>query len=122
VMARVLVVDDEPDVRLVARLILEAAGFEVSEAPNGEGALAALEAELAPDVVLLDVRMPGVDGWEVLRTVRAGIDGGPPVIVFTADAGARVEMPSDADTEHFIVKPFEPDQLLALVRRALGDA
>ena len=70
-MPTVLIVDDEPDVRLVARLVLLSAGYEVLEASSGEEALAAIDGEPRPDAVLLDVRMSGIDGWETMRRLRS---------------------------------------------------
>src|SRR3979411_2113173 len=69
-VALVLVVDDEADVRLIARLVLTSAGYDVIEAESGEAALAHLEGDQRPDAVLLDVRMRGIDGWETLRRLR----------------------------------------------------
>jgi CheY-like chemotaxis protein len=120
-MSLILVVDDEPDVRLVARVVLSSAGHQVIEAESGEAALAHLESELSPDAVLLDVRMPGIDGWEVLRRLRSG-DGGPvvPVVVFTAHLLARDDAPAEWRTyEHFLTKPFKPDELLEAVEVAI---
>jgi CheY-like chemotaxis protein len=121
----VLVVDDEPDVRLVTRVILEAAGYDVSEADSGEAALVALSADALPDVVLLDVRMPGIDGWEVLRRMR----GEPgqlcdlPVVIFTADISFAEQAPIElAEREFFLGKPFDPDDLVELVGLAAKTA
>lgn len=121
-MARVLVVDDEPDVRLVVRVVLTSAGHEVIEAESGEAALEHLEAEPRPDAVLLDVRMPGIDGWEVLRRLRSGdAHRAVPVVVFTANLLARDDAPAEwRDYEHFLTKPFKPDELLQAVEQAMG--
>ncbi len=119
-----MVVDDEPDVRLIARVVLTAAEFAVKEVTSGEEALAALHAGEAPDVLLLDVRMPGIDGWEVLREIR----GDPsleslPVVVFTADMGARSEAPSVLRAgDVLITKPFQADDLLRAVQAAVAAA
>lgn len=117
----VLIVDDEPDVRLVARVILEAVGYEVDEAASGEDALDALDGLALPDVLLLDVRMPGIDGWEVLRRVR----GGPerlrllPVVIFTADIALAEQAPMPLqERDFFLGKPFDPDDLISLVGAA----
>jgi len=118
----VLVVDDEPDVRLIARLVLTAAGFEVREVASGEEALAELAGERAPDVVLLDLRMPGLDGWAVLRRLRTDPAlGEVPVVVFTADLSSQAEAPQELRAgDVLITKPFEADDLLGAVERALG--
>lgn len=118
---RVLVVDDEPDVRLVARVILEAAGHHVDEAGSGEAALDHLDRSTVPDVVLLDVRMPGLDGWEVLRRIRRN-PGVPtiPVVIFTADIDAAAEAPLHLrEHEFFLAKPFDPDELVQLLVQAV---
>jgi CheY-like chemotaxis protein len=120
-MARVLVVDDEPDIRLIARVVLTSAGHEVVEAASADEALALL-AERRPDLLLLDVRMPGRAGWSVLEQVRTE-QGDLPVVIFTADVRARRDAPNEGrDTDHFLLKPFGPDDLLAAVSDAIGDA
>jgi CheY-like chemotaxis protein len=70
-MSTALVVDDAPDIRLLADLVLSMAGFTVTAAASGREALAALAAGELPDIVLLDVQMPDVDGWETLSRVRS---------------------------------------------------
>lgn len=121
-MAVVLVVDDEPDVRLVARVVLSSAGYDVIEAESGEAALAYLEGDDPPDAVLLDIRMRGIDGWETLRRMRKDPSGSSlPVVIFTAQLSSANEAPRPwKDYEHFLTKPFEPDGLLEAVRDALG--
>ena len=120
-MPTVLVVDDEPDVRLVARLVLTSAGYEVIEAASGEEALDALSGDARPDAVLLDVRMKGIDGWETLRRLRTDPSGGvTPVVIFTADLSARQDAPGEwKQYEHFLTKPFQPDLLLEAVEEAM---
>jgi CheY-like chemotaxis protein len=94
------------------------------EAESGEMALARLEDGVVPDIILLDVRMPGIDGWEVLRRLRANDDlQALPVVVFTAHLAARQEAPEEWRTyEHFITKPFKPDELLGAVAGALSES
>jgi CheY-like chemotaxis protein len=122
-VALVLVVDDEPDVRLIARLVLTSAGYEVIEAESGEAALAHLESDRRPDAVLLDVRMQGIDGWETLRRLRKDPSGSDlPVVIFTAQLSAASDAPKPwKDYEHFLTKPFDPDGLLEAVRAAIGE-
>ena len=120
-MATVLVVDDEPDVRLVARLVLTSAGFDVLEAGSGEEALSLLDGDPKPDALLLDVRMKGMDGWETMRRVRGSSQRDTPVVIFTADLSARQDAPGEwKDYEHFLTKPFEPDRLLEAVKEAIA--
>jgi CheY-like chemotaxis protein len=121
-MAVILVVDNEPDVRLVARVVLTSAGYDVLEASSGEEALAQLAIEPRPDAVLLDIRMKGIDGWETLKRLRSDTSQPEmPVVVFTAHLSARQDAPRPwRDYEHFLTKPFEPDALLEAVRHAIG--
>jgi DNA-binding response OmpR family regulator len=115
--ARVLVVDDEPMVREVVTAYLEREGFRVTEADNGPDALAAI-ATGAPDVVVLDVMLPGVDGFRILTEVRK--TGDVPVIMLTA----RTEEPDrvlglELGADDYVVKPFSPRELAARVRSVL---
>ena len=116
--ARVLIVDDEPDVLLLLRIELEAEGYETLLAADGETALRRIVEE-RPDVVLLDVMMPVVDGWGVLQGL-AEQGATTRVIVLSAKA-------SDSDVAHalelgaheYVTKPFEPAALLVTVAHVL---
>jgi excisionase family DNA binding protein len=109
----VLVVDDDAQVREVVRVNLEMEGYAVREAANAEEGLAALE-EDAPDLILLDVMMPQVDGWEMLRRVqeRHGI-GSIPVVMFSGklDEAARAEA-AERGAQGFVGKPFDLRSLI----------
>jgi excisionase family DNA binding protein len=109
----VLVVDDDAQVRELVRINLEMEGYAVREAANAEEGLAALE-EDAPDLILLDVMMPQVDGWEMLRRVqeRHGI-GSIPVVMFSGklDQAARTEA-AERGAQGFIGKPFDLRSLI----------
>ncbi|HEY4347223.1 MAG TPA: response regulator [Gaiellaceae bacterium] len=112
----VLVVDDDPNLREFMRVNLELGGYSVREAENGERALAAIE-DQAPDLVLLDVVMPGIDGWQLLRQLEER-HGSIPVIMFSG----KVEIAAAAEAaEHgargFVGKPFDPDELLARAKQ-----
>jgi DNA-binding response OmpR family regulator len=116
--ARVLIVDDEPDVLLLLRIELEAEGYETLLAADGETAIRRIIEE-RPDIVLLDVMMPVVDGWGVLqRLADQGLN--TRVIVLSAKA-------SDGDVAHalelgaqeYVTKPFEPAALLLTVAHVL---
>ena len=117
-----MVVDDEPDVRLIARVVLGAAEFDVLEMDSGASAMEELQAGRTPDVVLLDVRMPGLDGWSLLRQLRADPElADLPVVVFTADMSARGEAPAELrDGDVLITKPFQADDLLRAVQTAIS--
>jgi CheY-like chemotaxis protein len=119
IAARVLVVDDEPDVLLLTRVILEGAGWHVQEAQSGERALTLLREGQPPDVVLLDLRMPGMDGWQVLDELAdAGLE--LPVIVFSAHAQPGTEREIRArGGKGFLAKPFTAGQLIDVLQQAL---
>lgn len=117
---RVLVVDDEPTVREVVAGYLRRDGHEVSEAGDGPTALALLERE-RPDLVVLDMMLPGVNGLDILRRIRA--TGDLPVIMLTAraeesDRVAGLELGAD----DYVVKPFSPRELAARVNGVLRRA
>jgi two-component system response regulator MprA len=115
---RVLVVDDERAVRDALSRALRLNGFEVELAPNGQAALQMLDAA-QPDVVLLDVLMPGIDGLETCRRIRAAEDP-TPVLMLTARDGVddRVEG-LDVGADDYLPKPFALAELLARVRALL---
>jgi adenylate cyclase len=115
----ILVVDDLPaNVRLL-RAVLEPRGHEVAEAASGEDALARLAAG-GVDLVLLDVMMPGIDGYEVCRRIRADPSTAfLPVIMITASGEAEKRRGLDAGADDFVTKPFDQAELLARVRSLL---
>jgi DNA-binding response OmpR family regulator len=115
--ARILVVDDDPEVRLLLRRTLERRGFVVQEASDGQQALDA-EAAGAIDLIVLDLTLPAVDGLEVLRRVR--IRGSLPVILLTGhgDEGDRV-LGLEMGADDYVVKPFSPRELEARIRSVL---
>lgn len=116
-MTRVLVVDDEPDIALICRLALTLAGFEVDECGTGTEALDYLARD-TPDVVLLDLRLPDLSGWDVLDRLRgSGRLDDLRVIVFSAHASAAHDA-KRAGCVSFIAKPFTPDELVAHVTAA----
>jgi excisionase family DNA binding protein len=116
----VLIVDDDPRLREYVRVNLEMEGYSVREAGSAEEGLRVLE-ESTPDLVLLDVMMPGVDGWEMLRRVqeRHGV-GAIPVIMFSGkiDESAAAEAASRG-AQGFIGKPFDPHELIEQTKQLL---
>jgi CheY-like chemotaxis protein len=118
---RILVVDDKADNRGLLRALLEPVGFEVVQAENGVQALAVLDEQL-PDAVLLDMRMPVMDGYEVLRRVRAsGKKNDTYLVAVTASAfeDDREEVMA-AGVDAYLRKPFQPEELFRLLGDALG--
>jgi DNA-binding response OmpR family regulator len=117
---RVLVIDDEPPIRLLCRVNLEAEGMEVLEAPDGLEGLEVARAEI-PDVVLLDVMMPGLDGWRVAEELLDDDRTSEiPIIFLTARAELRDRARGlDLGGVDYVTKPFNPVDLAPLVRRLL---
>jgi len=110
----ILVVDDDPDLREFLRLMLTSMGFEVTSAANGQEALDDMEGH-DPDLILLDMKMPVMNGWEFCRALE-GRDTHPPIVVLTAapdPAGRAAEVHADG----WLGKPFECADLEAIVRR-----
>ena len=119
---RVLVVDDEADIREVAQMGLElAAGWEVITASSGEDAVA-MAVEAKPDAILLDVMMPGVDGPEALRRLRANVDTHAiPVVFLTAKVhAADRDWLGQFDAQGQLAKPFDPITLADEMSRLVG--
>ena len=118
---RVLVVDDEPNIVMSLRFLMEREGFEVEVAATGQAAVAALERTPA-DLVLLDVMMPELDGFEVCRRIRAAPTWRATKIVMLTAKGRDVErekgMALGADA--YVTKPFSTRDLVAKVKRMLG--
>jgi DNA-binding response OmpR family regulator len=118
---RILIVDDEPHIRRLLAARLTAEGFEVAEASNGEDGLESIE-EIPPDLVLLDLMMPGANGLEVLSRIRSRPDhGGMPVIILTAKGqDTDRELALAGGATDFVTKPFSPMKLLTRIREILG--
>ncbi len=114
--ATILVVDDEYRMRKLVGDFLRKAGYDVVEAEDGQGALALLTPAI--DLVILDVMMPGLDGWETCRQIRA--QGETPVILLTARSEEADELQGFAvGADEYIAKPFSPQVLVARVRALL---
>ncbi len=119
-MTRVLVVDDEPQIRRTLSTNLKARGYEVDLAPTGEEALR-LAAEHNPDVVVLDLGLPGIDGIEVVAGLR-GWNDVPIIVLSVRDSEADKVAALDAGADDFVTKPFGMDELLARLRAAVRRA
>ncbi|MCA9793326.1 MAG: response regulator transcription factor [Vulcanimicrobiota bacterium] len=117
---KILIVDDEPHVLEVLRVTLEDFGFKILEAMDGEDAIATVQ-EQRPDLVVLDVMLPGRDGQEICRQLKASSDTAAiPVIMLTARSGPENEREGlEAGADAYLTKPFSPLTLLSEVHRQL---
>ena len=117
--APILVVDDDRDVLAMIQAFLEESGYRVIVAMSGAAALQALQQE-RPACILLDLRMPEMDGAQFLREVRTHTPNPPAVVVVSAGARARDEA-EQIGAEGFLAKPFDLDELLAQIRLYAGE-
>lgn len=121
-MKRILVVDDEPDIVALIRLRLMREGFEVVEAHNGEAAIK-MVASSKPGLIILDIMMPGMNGWEVNERLKANPEYRDiPVIMLTALNEFDEQFKSlQAGVRDYITKPFDFDELVSSVRKVLSE-
>ncbi len=120
--SKVVVIEDDPEMINLVKLILKKEGFDVVGAMGGRDGLDAIE-HLSPDLVLLDLMMPDIDGWEVYQTMKANDQTkNIPVIIITAKAQSidKVLGLHIAKVDDYITKPFSPNELVASVRRVLA--
>ena len=118
---RILVVEDHRDNRQILRDLLTSADFEVIEAEDGEAGLAAAAAH-RPDLILMDIQLPGLDGYEATRRIKAdaALHAIPVIAVTSYASSSDVEKARAAGCDAFVSKPFSPRQLLAEVREYLS--
>ena len=118
---RILVVDDDLVIQQLLKVNLELEGYAVEVAEDGEEALAQFDA-FHPNLVLLDIMMPRLDGWEVCRRLKAGVDScDVPIVLLSARAQeADVQRGTDLGVAAYVTKPFDPIQLLDLVADILA--
>jgi CheY-like chemotaxis protein len=118
--SRILIVEDHPTMREAMRLVLEGEGFEIDEAADGERALQMVRAD-PPDLVFLDMNIPGSSGAEVLEAVRADpATAGVRVIVVTADGEEGRGRALSMGADEYFTKPFSPTTLLRTVEQVLS--
>lgn len=110
----VLLVDDEPDIRFTARFMLETEGYSLLEAATGERALELLE-DTTPDAILLDIRLPGIQGWDVLSHVRQEKPDVPVVMMSAHSSGDTMKRAIDGGSTAYLLKPFKQDELLRVL-------
>jgi CheY-like chemotaxis protein len=114
---RILIVDDDESIRQIVHMCLSDEGYEVVEASNGQAALALVE-DFQPSLILLDLRMPVMDGWEFARRYQALPGPHVPIVAFIAALNAEQEC-ADLPTAGILNKPFDLDELLQAVRTQL---
>jgi two-component system KDP operon response regulator KdpE len=114
---KILVIDDEPPIRKLLRMGLASQGYEVLEAPNGKAALELLARK--PDLAILDLGLPDVDGLELLEQIRRRQEGLPVVVLSSRGDEAGKVAALDLGADDYVTKPFGMDELLARMRAAL---
>lgn len=116
-MSKILIVDDDPNIRELVGVFLKQEAFDVLEASDGLDALEQLKS-VKPDLMVLDVMMPKMDGWELLRDIRTSYDF--PVLMLTAKGETAQKIKGfQLGTDDYLVKPFEPVELVARIKALL---
>jgi DNA-binding response OmpR family regulator len=116
---RVLIAEDDPDTLVILRINLTAAGIEPMLAGDGHTALERIESE-APDAVLLDVLLPGIDGWQVLEQLHAKGDPVPVIVCSGKDNIHDLQRARELGAVAYLVKPFDIDRLIEVTSEAVG--
>jgi two-component system cell cycle response regulator DivK len=117
---RILVVEDQPDNRQIIRDMLAPTGYEITEVENGEEALAAI-AKQRPDLILMDIQLPVMDGYEATRRIKAdpALQSIPIIAVTSYALSGEDKKARDAGCDEYVPKPFSPRHLLAKIRNFL---
>ncbi len=120
-MPKILIAEDEPDIRDLVAFTLRFAGYEVVSANNGEEAVQKASVD-SPDLILMDVRMPRMTGYDACRAIKASPELKDIPVVFLSAKGQESEIQTglDAGAEEYLLKPFAPDQLTDRVRAILS--
>lgn len=120
-MARILIAEDEPDIRELVAFTLRFAGHEVVATSNGEEALHKAS-EYIPDIILMDVRMPRMTGYDACRAMKADplLKNIPVVFLSAKGQDSEIQTGLEAGAEEYMLKPFAPDQLTERVKVILG--
>ena len=116
-MSKILIVDDDPHIRELSRVFLRNEGYDIAEAGDGVEALSILDS-LKVDLVVLDIMMPNMDGWELCRQLKEAYDF--PILILTAKGETRQKLQGfQLGADDYLVKPFEPLELVARVKALL---
>jgi two-component system KDP operon response regulator KdpE len=115
--SKVLIIDDEPPIRKLLRMGLTTQGYQIIEAPSGKTALELLKEE--PDLIILDLGLPDIQGHELLRTIRTRNESVPIVVLSSRDDEAGKVQALDYGADDYVTKPFGMEELLARMRAAL---
>jgi CheY-like chemotaxis protein len=120
-MARILIAEDEPDIRELVAFTLRFAGHEVTPAANGEEAVQ-MASRIIPDLILMDVRMPRMTGYDACRAMKADpiLKDIPVVFLSAKGQDSEIQTGLDAGAEEYLLKPFAPDQLTERVKAILS--
>lgn len=120
---RILIVEDQEDNRRIVRDLLTSAGYELIEAVTGEDGVALAQSR-RPDLILMDIQLPGLDGYEATRRIKSSTDLALiPVIAVTSYALSGDDLAAyEAGADAYVAKPFRPRELLATIRGFLEDA
>jgi len=120
-MAKILIAEDEPDIRELVAFTLRFAGHEVVATSNGEEALQQA-GQVNPDLILMDVRMPKMTGYDACRAMKAdpGLKDIPVVFLSAKGQDSEIQTGISVGAEEYLLKPFAPDQLVERVRAILG--
>jgi len=120
-MRRILIVDDEPNIILALELLMKKEGYEVRSVSDGEGALQAAR-DFRPDLILLDIMMPKLDGYEVCQRIRSDAGLKNISIIMLTAKGREIEREKGLalGADHYITKPFSTRQVVATVREVLA--
>ncbi len=116
---RVLIAEDDPDTLVILRINLTAAGIEPMLASDGRTALERIESE-SPDALLLDVLLPGIDGWQVLEQLHAKGDPVPVIVCSGKDNILDLQRARDLGAVAYLVKPFDIDRLIEVTSEVVG--
>lgn len=118
-MAKILVVDDDPHIRKLLQVILAEEGFTILEAQDGKDALSLLDSEKV-DLIILDIMMPNMDGWDLCENIRAYYSDSLPILMLTAKGETAQKVKGfNLGADDYLVKPFHPAELIARIKALL---